>query len=60
MLSQQSDYKIKKQILNSVILRLNKDRSIEYNQQILAAIFHIENNTFKKKIIKEIKKNKII
>ena len=33
---------------------------IGYNQQILAVIFHIENDILEKKIIEEIKKNKII
>ena len=43
-----------------MILKTNKDGSIGYNQQILAAIFHIDNKTLKKQIIKEIKENKII
>ena len=43
-----------------MILRLNKDRLIGYNQQILAVTFHIENNVLKEKIIEEMKKDKMI
>ena len=39
---------------------MNKDRLIGYNQQILAATFHIENNALEKKIIEEMKKDKMI
>ena len=47
-------------MLNPAILRLNKDGLIGYNQQILAVTFHIENDNLEKKIIEEMKKNKII
>ena len=43
-----------------MILRSNKDGSIEYNQQILAATLHIDDDTLEKKIVEEMKKNKII
>ena len=59
-LSQWPDYEIKEWTPNPVILRLNEDGLIGYNQQILAVIFHIENNALKKKIIEETKKDKMI
>ena len=47
-------------MINLVILKINKDRSISYNQQMLAATIHINNDTLEKKIIKETQKDIII
>ena len=60
MLSQQLDYKIKDKTVNPAILKTNKDGLISYNQQMLAVMIHIKDNTLKKKIIKEIKKDNMI
>ena len=59
-LSQQPDYKIKDKTINPAILKTNKDRSISYNQQTLAAMIHIEDDTLKKSIIKETQKDTMI
>ena len=40
-------------MINPAILKINKDRSISYNQQTLAAIIHIDDDTLQKKIIEE-------
>ena len=47
-------------MINLAILKTNKDGSISYNQQMLAATIHINNDTLEKKIIKETQKDIII
>ena len=47
-------------MINPAILKTNKDRSISYNQQTLAAMIHIDDDTLEKKIIKETQKDIII
>ena len=47
-------------MINPAILKTNKDRSISYNQQTLAATIHINDNTLEKKIIKETQKDTMI
>ena len=44
MLSQWPDYEIKDKMINPVILKINKDRSISYNWQTLAATIHVDND----------------
>ena len=40
-------------MINLVILKINKDRSISYNQQMLVVIIYVNNDILEKKIIKE-------
>ena len=59
-LSRRPDYEIKERTPNPAILKANEDGSIGYNQQILAATFHINDKTLEKRIIEETKEDDII